>query len=119
MSGYVAVDYDNHMVVFALRGTNRHEGRNLIDDLLSLAPQPLNNVCSGCVGAKSFHVSWTDLRPYVIPAINNALRANPGYKLLLVGHSLGGAVINFAALELRGIGIPLQLVGLNTISMLC
>jgi pimeloyl-ACP methyl ester carboxylesterase len=52
-----------------------------------------------------FMASWRNARAVVLPALQAARRQYPGYRVHLVGHSLGGAVAALAALELRlGLG---------------
>jgi pimeloyl-ACP methyl ester carboxylesterase len=49
--------------------------------------------------------SWRNAREVVIPALKAAREKYPGYRVHLVGHSLGGAVAALAALEVRlGLG---------------
>lgn len=62
---------------------------------------PKRPVCSNCTVHMGFLASWKSAREYVLPALEQARKEYPGYKLRLVGHSLGGAVTALAALELR------------------
>jgi pimeloyl-ACP methyl ester carboxylesterase len=48
--------------------------------------------------------SWRNTRCTIVPHVEKALMDNPGYELVLVGHSLGGAVAALAALEFQARG---------------
>jgi hypothetical protein len=52
--------------------------------------------CPNCTVHSGFMTSWRNTRCIVIPHVEKALRDYPGYKLVLVGHSLGGAVAALA-----------------------
>ncbi|KAG7293085.1 hypothetical protein NEMBOFW57_003131 [Staphylotrichum longicolle] len=60
-----------------------------------------NTVCDNCTVHMGFMASWRNAREVVIPALVAAREEHPGYRVHLVGHSLGGAVAALAALELR------------------
>ncbi|KAL2131814.1 hypothetical protein VTI74DRAFT_4586 [Chaetomium olivicolor] len=52
-----------------------------------------------------FMASWRNARKVVMPALKAAREKYPGYRVHLIGHSLGGAVAALAALEVRlGLG---------------
>lgn len=61
--------------------------------------------CDNCTVHMGFMASWKNAREVVLPALRAAREKYPGYRVHLVGHSLGGAVAALAALELRlGLG---------------
>ncbi|RMD42172.1 hypothetical protein DV735_g2965, partial [Chaetothyriales sp. CBS 134920] len=60
--------------------------------------------CLNCTVHSGFMTSWRNARCTVIPHVEKALRENPGYELILVGHSLGGAVAALAAVEFQARG---------------
>ncbi|KIW72556.1 hypothetical protein PV04_00739 [Phialophora macrospora] len=60
--------------------------------------------CPNCTVHSGFMTSWRNTRCIVIPHVETALRDYPGYKLVLVGHSLGGAVAALASLEMQARG---------------
>ena len=43
-------------------------------------------------------------------AVESATATHPGFQLVVVGHSLGGAIATFAATQLRNAGHTLALV---------
>ena len=60
--------------------------------------------CSNCTIHSGFLTSWQNTRCTIIPHVEEALEKHPEYKLVLVGHSLGGAVAAIAALEFKARG---------------
>jgi pimeloyl-ACP methyl ester carboxylesterase len=61
--------------------------------------------CDNCTVHMGFMASWRNAREVVIPALQAAREKYPGYRVHLIGHSLGGAVAALAALEVRlGLG---------------
>lgn len=106
----MAIDYTHSLIVFAIRGTNTSSTRSLGSDLLSLLPVPLPQLCTGCSGSAPWLAGWTDVKAAVTQAIQDALKKNPTFKVLITGHSLGGAVASLAAFDLRKAGSSLSLV---------
>ena len=62
------------------------------------------NECRNCTVHSGFYASWLLTRPLIKPLVKAALAQNPGYELVFVGHSLGGAVAALGALEFSSIG---------------
>lgn len=60
--------------------------------------------CKNCTVHSGFLSSWQNTRCVVVPHVERALARYPDYKLVLVGHSLGGAVAAIAALEFQARG---------------
>ncbi|RMJ26635.1 3 complex [Aspergillus sp. HF37] len=61
-------------------------------------PQPQ---CINCTVHAGFMMSWRTTRSIILDHISDARVKYPDYKLILVGHSLGGAVAALAGLEMR------------------
>ncbi|KAK4129566.1 alpha/beta-hydrolase [Parathielavia appendiculata] len=104
-------------IVVAFRGT--YSLTNTIVDLSTVpqeyvpypVPPPDNDDkdgdgrCDNCTVHTGFMASWRNARETVLPALHAARQTYPGYRVHLIGHSLGGAVAALAALELRlGLG---------------
>ncbi|KAJ9602359.1 hypothetical protein H2200_013214 [Cladophialophora chaetospira] len=60
--------------------------------------------CANCTVHSGFMTSWRNTRCIVVPHVEKALEDHPGYELVLVGHSLGGAVAALASLEFQARG---------------
>jgi hypothetical protein len=55
--------------------------------------------CENCTVHTGFYSSWLHTRKVILPHLTDAIEKYPGYKLTLVGHSLGGAVAALAGLD--------------------
>lgn len=58
----------------------------------------------GCEAHDGFYKSWRQSSSTVTAALESALSANPGYALVVTGHSLGAAVATLAGAEWRNAG---------------
>jgi pimeloyl-ACP methyl ester carboxylesterase len=117
---------DGREIVVAFRGT--YSVTNTIVDLSTVpqeyVPYPAppgegdgdgdaDGRCDNCTVHMGFMASWKNAREVVIPALQAAREKYPGYRVHLIGHSLGGAVAALAALELR-LGLRWQDVVVTT-----
>lgn len=124
--GYVAYDHNpaNPRIVVAFRGT--YSIANTIADLSTVrqeyvpylgegegddeaespedAKEHVTPTCTNCTVHTGFLRSWHNTRPVLLPHLTLALQTHPTYSLVLVGHSLGGAVALLAGLEFRARG---------------
>ncbi|KAK6538287.1 hypothetical protein TWF694_011166 [Orbilia ellipsospora] len=57
--------------------------------------------CEGCAAHAGFLASWKVAAEIVVPVVEELRGRFPGYRIELVGHSLGGAVAALAGLEFR------------------
>ncbi|KAK4985816.1 hypothetical protein LTR50_005723 [Elasticomyces elasticus] len=60
--------------------------------------------CDNCTVHSGFHTSWLVTRASILADLETAIALHPGYKLTLVGHSLGGAIAALAGLDFRARG---------------
>ncbi|KAF2644283.1 lipase precursor [Massarina eburnea CBS 473.64] len=60
--------------------------------------------CDNCTVHMGFYSSWLNTRKAILPDLSAAIEKHPDYKLVLVGHSLGGAVAALAGLDLKARG---------------
>ncbi|KAH0836022.1 extracellular triacylglycerol lipase [Fonsecaea pedrosoi] len=84
----------------------QNEKHSILPQLLK-QPEKRNSVpteCLNCTVHSGFMTSWRNTRCIIIPHVEMALRDNPDYELVLVGHSLGGAVAALASLEFQARG---------------
>jgi hypothetical protein len=114
--GYIALSHapSAKRLIVAFRGTY-----SLADTIADLSSIPQEYVpypggddqdgqnapkCENCTVHMGFRDSWRNSRKIILPHIANATRDFPGYRLVLVGHSLGGAVAAIAGLDLLARG---------------
>lgn len=105
VTGYVALDHTRFLTVLAFRGSESI--RNYIAD--ADATTTPTEICSGCTADQGFYNSWQEAKSGVMGALKTAAAANPSYRVVVVGHSLGGAIAAIAAAELRNGGTTTDL----------
>jgi hypothetical protein len=105
VSGYVAVDHTNQLIIVSFRGSTTIDQwiTNFDFDTVN------TDICSGCTAHHGFWNSWVDARDIVTPAVKQASTTYPNYKINVVGHSLGGAIASLAAAHLRNSGLNVAL----------
>lgn len=112
--GYIALSHppSPRRLILAFRGT--YSLTNAIADLSTIpqeyTPYPGTDdpnaqpKCPNCTIHTGFYTSWRNTRTVIKPYLTMALENYPNYPLVLVGHSLGGAVAAIAALEFQVLG---------------
>lgn len=105
MTGYVAVDRGRGLTVLAFRGSS--SARNWVANLDFIKVQV--DLCPGCRAHQGFWRSWQEARTGVMAALSSAAQSYPSFKVVVVGHSLGGAIAPFAATEIRNTGVTVDL----------
>ena len=105
VTGYVAVDKSRSLTVLAFRGSS--SVRNFVAD--ADFPVTLTDICDGCTAHQGFWNSWLEARTGVMAALKTAAAANPANRVIVTGHSLGGAIADFAAAEVRKSGVTADL----------
>ncbi|CAA0814274.1 alpha/beta-Hydrolases superfamily protein [Striga hermonthica] len=103
LQGFVGVATDLNAIVIAFRGTQEHSIQNWVEDLYW---KQLDIDYPGVDGAMVHHGFYTayhntSLRPGVINAIQKAKELYGDIKIMVTGHSMGGAMAAFCALDLR------------------
>lgn len=88
-SGYIAINHDMKLILLALRGT-----RSFKDTIVDINTDMmlLNEVCTGCKVHKGFYLSFDKTWNIVEDELKRLISENKGYKVLIMGHSLGGAI---------------------------
>jgi len=100
-------DASNNLTVISFQGTESAKQAkidlnfNLID---------ISNVCNSCKAHTGFWQSWNESRPLVVQAALDSQKRFPKNKVMVTGHSLGGAIATLAAAELRSRGVSVDLV---------
>jgi hypothetical protein len=105
-TGFVVSDETNHLVVLAFRGWA--DISNWITNAQVLFYDP--GFCENCQVHLGFWHAWTSVREKVLRAL---IARNLTYKIIVTGHSLGGAIGTLAAAELRHLGYDVTLVSLG------
>ncbi|ODA79142.1 hypothetical protein RJ55_04734 [Drechmeria coniospora] len=101
VGGYIAVDHARHEITLAIRGSNNI--RNFITDILFIWQNC--DLTPKCKVHTGFATAWREISKSVTQGIQDALEENPSYKIIITGHSLGGAVATIATAYLRRSGI--------------
>ncbi|KAM3530434.1 hypothetical protein MY4038_004888 [Beauveria bassiana] len=89
-------------IIIGIPGTN-----GLRDTLTDIEVLPIPYVspsihCPGtCLVHAGFLLAWNSIEGQVIDAISSALEQNPGFSVVISGHSLGGAIANLAFARLK------------------
>ncbi|KAL1964353.1 hypothetical protein VTN77DRAFT_7038 [Rasamsonia byssochlamydoides] len=106
VTGFLAVDPTNRLIVLSFRGSESLENwiTNLSADLVDASA-----ICSGCEAHDGFYSSWQSVASTLTSQISSALSAYPNYKLVFTGHSLGAALATLGAVSLRESGYNIDL----------
>ncbi|KAI1103243.1 alpha/beta-hydrolase [Jackrogersella minutella] len=105
IQGFVSSDDKNQLIVASIRGSSSI--RNWISDLaFILVPCDL---VSGCLAHAGFLTAYSEIADELLAALKSAKAAQPSYKIVFTGHSLGGAVSTIAAANARNAGFDVDL----------
>jgi len=111
-AGFFAIDHSgNGTIILSLRGSVNF--RDYLTDLntRTFGYQPLNERaqlnftgCEGCKVHQGFYKRFGDLEHEIFPTVEKLMQVFPDYKLLVVGHSMGGSIAILAGLEFALMG---------------
>ncbi|XP_042475021.1 lipase-like isoform X2 [Macadamia integrifolia] len=102
LQAFVGVAQDLNAIVIAFRGTQEHSIQNWIEDLFW---KQLDLDYPGIAGAMVHHGFYsayhnTTMRPGVLDAVKKAKQLYGDIDIMVTGHSMGGAMASFCALDL-------------------
>jgi pimeloyl-ACP methyl ester carboxylesterase len=106
VTGFVAADNTNKLVVISFRGSVSED--NFIADVNYTRVE--SDLCPNCLVHRGFWFSWTEARNQTLTALMSIAKAYPSYKVVVTGHSLGAAIATFCAAEVRKLGYEASLV---------
>ncbi|GJN78602.1 hypothetical protein PLIIFM63780_002111 [Purpureocillium lilacinum] len=109
IGGYVALDHARREIVLVFRGNNNI--RNFITDILFVWQDC--DLVHECKVHSGFAKAWEEISDAATRAISVARCSHRKYKIVITGHSLGGAVatLAFAYLRRRGFAADLYTFG--------
>ncbi|KAK8038204.1 hypothetical protein PG994_014971 [Apiospora phragmitis] len=105
IQGFLATDPKNKLIVLSFRGS--HSIRNWITNFVFL--QESCGLVSGCLLHAGFAGAYKEVAEPLTAALAAATEANPDYKIVFTGHSLGAAVATVAAAYERAAGHAIDL----------
>ncbi|KAI4189984.1 MAG: hypothetical protein L6R41_001092 [Letrouitia leprolyta] len=98
-TGYIAIDDTNKIVVLAIRGSVSKQNWRADWDMIRVKI----NFCHDCHVHRGFKHSWEEVKDAVMSNMKKAVALHPDYRIIITGHSLGGAIATLAAAEIRRI----------------
>lgn len=100
-TGYVAINESLKWIVVAFRGSESFA--NWLENMetwKSIIPWPNSPITPVYVHA-GFLKGYLEAQSMILQQVSQALQTHPGYQVVCVGHSLGGALTTLAAADLR------------------
>ena len=105
VTGYIALDQSRNLTVLAFRGS--HTWKNWLANFdAGLVP---TDICEDCNAWHGFWLAWLEARDEIKSTFRRIAAQQPQNRAIVVGHSLGGAIADLAAADLRNGGIPTDL----------
>ncbi|KAF2867901.1 Alpha/Beta hydrolase protein [Massariosphaeria phaeospora] len=109
VTGYLAIDPTNNLIVLTFRGSSTLNNWLTNMDFALIRTK----LCSSCTVHRGFYQSWLDARDALLDVLKATSAQYPHYKIVVTGHSLGGAIATLAAAQLRNDGYAVALYTLG------
>jgi putative lipase involved disintegration of autophagic bodies len=109
VTGFIAKDPINNAIIISFRGT--HSKDDIATDV-NYHLVPARSICLRCEASHGFWRAWSDVKDGVL----GTLGGDKKRKIVVTGHSLGGALASIAAADLRGIGYVVDMVKFDSSS---
>ncbi|KAH6705351.1 lipase [Leptodontidium sp. MPI-SDFR-AT-0119] len=104
IKGFVALNPVRSQIIVSFAGSG-NTIRNWLADFSFVQVAYTITGCRACTVHSGFAKGWAERRTVILNAVTAALAAHPDYKVVVTGHSIGGAVGTLAAAELRSMGV--------------
>ncbi|CAK9261816.1 unnamed protein product [Sphagnum jensenii] len=102
LQAFVGVAENLHAIVIAFRGTQRTSMQNWAEDLYFKQLDLNYPGVSDAMVHKGFYAAYhnTSMRESIVTAVQTLLQQRNDLRILVTGHSMGGAMASFCALDL-------------------
>ncbi|KFY09320.1 hypothetical protein V492_05522 [Pseudogymnoascus sp. VKM F-4246] len=104
MKGFLSVSTIREEIVIAFRGS-----ASIRNWIANVNFAYVDFGCSGCSAHAGFATAWAEPRSAILNALKATTAQYPSYKVVVTGHSLGGAVATLAAADIRSQGYAADL----------
>lgn len=111
-SGFYAIDLYKHEIILSFRGTSSRRDWFANIDIAPIPYEPLINlrdnqprvVCKGCKVHRGYYNFLRKNLEDILVKIKHLKTENPDYKVVVLGHSLGGALALLSGIEMHLMG---------------
>ncbi|OIV91940.1 hypothetical protein TanjilG_23201 [Lupinus angustifolius] len=102
LQAFVGVAEDPHAIIIAFRGTNEHSLQNWVEDLYWKQHDINYPGMDDAMVHRGFYSAYhnTTIRPAILDAVERAKKFYGDIQIIVTGHSMGGAMAAFCALDL-------------------
>ncbi|CAB4409242.1 unnamed protein product [Rhizophagus irregularis] len=98
--GYIATDPEKQLIIVAYRGTEPGSIRNYISDFVINHDLWRTALPVRALVHHGFLNAWNQIQPQVTDDLIKLVKEKPDFRIGFMGHSLGGALATFSALDL-------------------